>query len=472
MRHRSAVLIALSALLGACANPAGLAPRLQATEPASLATARSLGAQGADWPVADWWTAYGDPQLDRLVERALRDNPGLALAQARIDKARAQAGAVAASDGPQVSANAESSRQRLSGNYIYPPGLAGGYTSINRAALDFGLELDLWGRNRAALDAALGRGRAAEAEAAGTRLALAGAVTQAYLQFDRLHHLRDVAEATVRQREKLQELVRLRQKAGLDSSAETLQAAGSIAAAQAERRALDTQLDAVRHQLAALIGQGPDAGLDLTPPAIAAAAAARLPDSLPADLLGHRPDVVAQRWRVEASQSESTAARAGFYPNINLNAFIGLQSLGLSNLAEGGSRIIGVGPALHLPVFDSGRLRAGLASRHADQDAAIAQYNSTLLGALQEVADALSSWRGAAAEAREQQVALSRYEEAWRLTETRYRAGLTPYTAVLAAETPLLAQRRLSADLRSRQLEASAALARALGGGTLPASLH
>jgi len=472
MRHRSVLLITLSTLLGACASPAGLAPRLQATEPASLATARSLGTPGQDWPVTRWWTTYGDPQLDRLVDRALRDNPGLALAQARIDKARAQAGTLAAIDGPQVSANAESSRQRLSGNYIYPPSLAGGYTSINRAALDFSLELDLWGRNRAALDAALGRGRAAEAEAAGTRLALAGAVTQAYLQFDRLHHLRDVAEATVRQREKLQALVRLRHKAGLDSSAEILQAAGSIAAAQAERRALDTQLDAVRHQLAALVGEGPDAGLTLTPPALSPDAASRLPDSLPADLLGHRPDVVAQRWRVEASQRDSDAARAEFYPNINLNGFIGLQSLGLSNLAEGGSRILGAGPALHLPVFDSGRLRAGLAGRHADQDAAIAQYNATLLGALQEVADALTGWRGAAAEAHAQQQALKRYEEAWQLTETRYRAGLTPYTAVLAAETPLLAQRRLNAELRSRQLEASAALARALGGSAQPASLH
>lgn len=472
MRSRSALLITLSALLGACASPAGLAPRLQATEPTALATARSLGIPGPDWPVASWWTAYGDPQLDRLVDRALRDNPGLALAQARIDKARAQAGALAAIDGPQVSANAESNRQRLSGNYIYPPSLAGGYTSINRAALDFSLELDLWGRNRAALDAALGRSRAAEAEAAGTRLALAGAVTQAYLQFDRLHRLRDVAEATVRQREKLQELVRLRHRAGLDSSAEILQAAGSIAAAQAERRALDTQLEVIRHQLAALVGEGPDAGLALTPPSLAPDAAGRLPDSLPADLLGRRPDVVAQRWRVEASQRDSDAARAEFYPNINLNGFVGLQSLGLSNLAEAGSRIIGVGPALHLPVFDSGRLRAGLAGRHADQDAAIAQYNATLLGALQEVADALTGWRGAAAEAHAQQQALKRYEEAWQLTETRYRAGLTPYTAVLAAETPLLAQRRLNAELRSRQLDASAALARALGGSALPPPLH
>uniref|UniRef100_UPI0035B2EECE TolC family protein n=1 Tax=Zoogloea sp. TaxID=49181 RepID=UPI0035B2EECE len=184
-----------------------------------------------------------------------------------------------------------------------------------------------------------------------------------------------------------------------------------------------------------------------------------------ADLLGRRADIVAQRWRVEAGRQGSAAARAAFYPNVNLGAFVGLQSIGLSKLVESDSRIAGIGPAIHLPIFDNGRLRAGLAARYADEDAAIAQYNATLVDALHDVADQLAAWRGAEAEARDQQAALARYEEAWRLAEIRYRAGLASYTAVLAAETPLLAQRRLSAELRSRRLDASAGLARALGGG-------
>lgn len=466
MRIQSAFLIPLTALLAACASPAGLQPRLHAADPALLAAPQSLAAPEAPWPATDWWAAYGDPQLDRLVDAALRDNPSLGLAQARIDKARALAGGVAAADGLQVGANIESSRQRLPREYIYPPPLAGGYASFNRAALDFSLELDLWGRNRAALDAAIGQARAAESEAAGTRLALAAAVTQSYLQFDRLVRLRDVAGATLRQRERLQELTRLRRDAGLDSRAEVQQAAGGIAAARSELQGLDTQLEAVRHQLAALIGQGPDALRDLAPPRLHAPAAG-LPSQVPADLLGRRPDVVAQRWRVEATRRDSDAARAAFYPNVNLSAFVGVQAIGLSNLAEGGNRILGIGPALHLPIFDSGRLRAGLAGRQAEQDAAVADYNATLLRALQEVADALSAWRGSEAETREQQQALARYEDAWRLIEIRYEAGLAPYTAVLAAETPLLAQRRLAAELHSRRLEASAGLARALGGGAL-----
>ncbi|TYC52453.1 fusaric acid resistance protein, partial [Zoogloea oleivorans] len=222
-----------------------------------------------------------------------------------------------------------------------------------------------------------------------------------------------------------------------------------------------------RNQLAALTGQGPDATLTLTPPALRDLATT-LPGTLRADLLGRRPDVIAQRWRVEASGRDSDAARAEFYPNVNLNAFVGLQSLGLGNLLESSSRMLGVGPAIHLPVFDSGRLRANLASRHAEQDAAIAQYNTTLVDALRDVADQLANWRGADAEGRDQQAAQARYEDAWRLTEVRYRAGLSSYTAVLAAETPLLAQRRLTAELRTRRLEASAGLARALGGGYTP----
>lgn len=460
-------LLPLIAMLTACASPGSLAPQGKAIDPASLAATQSLSAPSGAWPTDTWWSRYGDPQLDRLVSAALHDSPTLALARARLDRAKAQAGMIAANNGLQVSANAEGTQQRLSENYIYPPGVAGSYTSLNRVALDFSLELDFWGRNRAALDAAVGQARAAEAEAAGTRLLLASAVTRAYLQFDRLHQLHAVADATLVQREKLQELVRLRQKAGLETKAEVQQAIGSIAAARAERSALDAQLALVRNQLAALTGQGPDATLALTPPALRDVATT-LPDTLPADLLGRRPDVIAQRWRVEASGRDSDAARAEFYPNVNLNAFVGLQSLGLGNLLESSSRMLGVGPAIHLPVFDSGRLRANLASRHAEQDAAIAQYNTTLVDALRDVADQLANWRGADAEGRDQQAAQARYEDAWRLTEVRYKAGLSSYTAVLAAETPLLAQRRLTAELRTRRLDASAGLARALGGGYTP----
>lgn len=467
MNRHFTPLLPLIVVLAACASPGGLAPQGKAIDPASLTATQSLAAPSGEWPADAWWSRYGDPQLDRLVSAALHDSPTLALARARLERARAQAGMVASNDGLQVSANAEGAQQRLSENYIFPPGVAGSYTSLNRVALDFSLELDFWGRNRAALDAAVGQARAAEAEAAGARLLLASAVTRAYLQFDRLHHLHAVADATLMQREKLQELVRLRQKAGLETKAEVQQAMGSIAAARAERGALDAQIVLVRNQLAALTGQGPDATLTLSPPTLHDSAAT-LPGALPADLLGRRPDVAAQRWRVEASARDSDAARAGFYPNVNLNAFVGLQSLGLGNLFESGSRVLGVGPAFHLPVFDSGRLRANLAGRHADQDAAVAQYNATLVDALRDVADQLASWRGADAEGRDQQAALARYEEAWRLTEVRYKAGLASYTAVLAAETPLLAQRRLTAELRTRRLEASAGLARAIGGGYTP----
>uniref|UniRef100_UPI0035B15B1F TolC family protein n=1 Tax=Zoogloea sp. TaxID=49181 RepID=UPI0035B15B1F len=279
------LLLPLTLTLGACANPAGLAPHGTPRDIASLAAERSLAARpGGDWPTERWWTAYGDPQLDRLVAAALHGSPTLDLVRARLDKARAQAGLVAADDGPQIGANAESVRQRLSGHYIYPPGLAGGEASINRATLDFSLELDFWGRNRAALAAAVGEARAVEAEAASARLLLASAVTRSYLQLDRAHQLRAIADATVVQREKLQALVRVRQQAGLESRSELQQASGSIAAARAERSALDTQLAQLRNQLAALTGQGPDAAQALTAPRLGGGDIT-VPTDLPADLL-------------------------------------------------------------------------------------------------------------------------------------------------------------------------------------------
>jgi outer membrane protein TolC len=173
---------------------------------------------------------------------------------------------------------------------------------------------------------------------------------------------------------------------------------------------------------------------------------------------------------VEAGQDAAEAARAEFYPNVDLTGFVGLQSLGLDQLAKGGSRILGVGPAIHLPVFDQGRLRARLAERFAEQDAAIAQYNQALVTALREVADPLAQWRAAHAETQVRHTALEAQQQAQSLARQRQQAGLSSQLPVLNAQTPILLQQRQLAELRSRQLEASAALNTALGGGYSPAS--
>ena len=186
---------------------------------------------------------------------------------------------------------------------------------------------------------------------------------------------------------------------------------------------------------------------------------------MPADLLGRRADLVAQRWRVDATAKDIEVARAQFYPNVNLVAFVGLSSIGLDRFAESGARTFGAGPALRLPLFEGGRLRAQLDAKRAEADAAIDAYNGTLLRALREVADEVSTLQSLERQQRAQAEATAAADAAYDLAVQRYQAGLGNFLVVLTAQTNVLAQRRAAADLKARHLGAEVALARALGGG-------
>ena len=173
--------------------------------------------------------------------------------------------------------------------------------------------------------------------------------------------------------------------------------------------------------------------------------------------------MVAARWRVEAALRDVAVARTQFYPDINLVGFVGLNALGLDNLLNLGSRILGIGPALRLPLFDGGRLRANLQGRAADADAATAAYNGAVLDAAREVADASASLQSLARQRFEQAQALAATESAYDLALQRYRAGLGSYLVVLSAETGVLAQRQQATDLQAHLLDKQVALTRALG---------
>jgi NodT family efflux transporter outer membrane factor (OMF) lipoprotein len=231
---------------------------------------------------------------------------------------------------------------------------------------------------------------------------------------------------------------------------------------------LDERMALARNQIAALMGAGPDRGQAIARPSGTALASATLPTTVPAELIGRRPDVVAQRWRIEAAGRDIASAKAQFYPNVNLVAFIGLQSLGASNLLAAASGMMGAGPAITLPIFDAGRLRANLAGKDADYDIAVEQYNQTLADAMRDVVDQLASFRSVAAQRAQQAQALATSREAYDLALLRYREGLGNYVQVLSAEQPWLAQQSLDADLRARELELSINLVRALGGGYEP----
>ncbi len=449
-----------------CAALPGASPRASvASTLASLQTIAGTATATTAWPATDWWRAYGDPQLDALIDEALAGSPSLRVATARTRDALARAGVADAARYPQLAAGLTSTRERFSAHGLVPPPYGGDWNSLSELAATLSWDLDLWGANRSAHAAALEEARATDIDAAAARLALSANIAHAYVQLERAFLELDVAKASLKQREQIYALTRQRNAAGIDSRLELKQAESALPATRAGILEIEETIALTRDALAALLGQGPDRGAQIARPAVRALADVAIPANLPADLLGRRPDIAAQRWRIAAAGHRIDSARAAFYPNINLTAIVGFQELGPGAFLAAANRELGAGPALSLPLFDGGRRRANLASKDAGYDLAVEQYNQTLADALREVADELASSRSVDAQRLEQQQALATAAEAYQLALLRYQEGVGNYLQVLTTETELLAEQRLEVELHARAVDLSVSLVRALGGG-------
>lgn len=463
LRLTPAALLILAVLgLSACADMSGIQPR------ATLRDATSLGLPTpASAPLAvdtQWWREFGDAQLNRLVDEALVTSPSLKIVQARLARAQAGAELTHAATGPQLNATLDATRQQYTANGAVPPPLAGTVRESGTAQLSGSWELDFFGKNRAALEAALGNTRAAQADAEAARTLLASNVARSYFQLLRLNEQLGVAHRLLAQRTQALRLVQDRVNAGLDTRLELRQSEGTLPDARLQIETLQEQLTLARNALNALLGQS-NRPLALYLPSLLAIKNIVNEATLPSDLLGRRADIAAARWRVEAATQDVSSARSQFYPNVNLVAFAGFSSIGLDRLLNAGSEQWGVGPALRLPLFDGGRLRANLRGKAADLDLAIESYNTALIDAVREVADQLASRQAINRQQVEQQAAQSFAENAYEIAVQRYEAGLGNYLQVLTAETTVLNQRRQGVDLAARALDTQVALMRALGGG-------
>ena len=447
-------------MLGGCASPGGITPTARTIDAASLAQDTAPAVDVVD----TWWKAFGDPRLDELVDRGLASNPSLATVRLRIVRAGAVADTADAARLPRVDAGLDVTREHYTAQGAFPSPLAGAIRNSGSLLVTGSWELDAFGRQRSVLDAAVGSQRAAEGDYQAARVLLSSNIVRQYVQLARLDDQREVLARSLAQREEILGLTRQRVAAGLDTTVELRQGEGAVPEIRAAIGAVDEQRALARHMLSALSGQGPDALKDWAP-RLAKVALVPLPGALPADLLGRRADVTAARWRVEATTRDLHSARAQFYPSVNLLAFAGFSSIGLGQLVEAGSRQYGFGPALRLPLFDAGRLRANYKGKAADVDSAVEAYNGAVIDALHEAADALTSVQSIEGQLREQALALASAESAYELALQRYRAGLGSYLTVLTAETNVLAQRKTDNDLKARALDSQALLARALGGG-------
>ncbi|SAL65172.1 RND efflux system outer membrane lipoprotein [Caballeronia cordobensis] len=462
---RVGVTLALAAVLAACANYAGIHSDKEMAQPQTYATQQSLPADDGRWPAPDWADQFGDAQLRALLDEALRGSPTLEQARARIAAASAYSETARANAMPQVGASYSWTRQRYSENALVPPPYAGSWQSENRGLLSASYELDLWGKNREALRAAVSQVQASRADAEAVRLALDTSIARSYNQLARLYALRDIAQNEVGERERIVRITAGRIANGLDSEVERKTADADLASSRATLAALEGGIVTTRYQIAALLGEGPDRGLSIERPHLGIGDEVRLPGNLPADLVSRRPDLVAARWRVDSMTHEIKEAKAEFYPDINLSATLGLDAFGFGRLLTAASRTMSAGPAIHLPIFDGGALRAQLKGRYADLDYAVATYNQTLVTALSDVATNLSQIRSTDAQLADASAAQDAAHGAQQLALTQYRAGLANQLTVLNAETNALAAERAVANLKMDRRDQQIALAAALGGG-------
>ena len=459
LRNSFTPLLAAMVLAGCAGLPhKDAAPQLDTAEAGQLVKTGT-----GNWPAAGWWKQFGDEQLDQLIDAALAESPTMAVAQARIQQASAEAGAVAADGGAKLSANAQVSRQLYSKNFIYPPPLAGSWDTSGILELDFSYDFDFWGRNRNELKAALGQRRAAEADAAAAASSLSAAVAKTYFQWQAINTHIATIQQIQGERSKLVDLEKKRVRAGVTAGDTLHPLVADAAAPHQTLTQLETQREEVRYQLQALVGGHHDLGQLAAKPLPPVTAG--LPADAHLDLLSRRPDVAAARDRVESSLSQVESARAAFYPDFSISAFLGLNSLSMGKLLHASSRDAGLTPALHLPLFDAGRLRANLNINRADVTMAVAQYDQAVQTAVADVNDAAVRLAGIERERPSLQQQQDARQHDLDSAAKRAKAGLTDQREVVRDRLSVLALQDQELSRHAAALSAQIDLIKALGGG-------
>ncbi|MDD2722847.1 MAG: efflux transporter outer membrane subunit [Methylovulum sp.] len=430
------------------------------------------------WPHERWWREFGSPELNGLMAIALKDNIGLKVAAARLRQAQALVRVEGARLLPFLDAEMEFENTRLSEHGVFA------VLNHNEAAganivfgqvnpFNFRYEFDFWGKNRAAMDAALGEAAAEKAELAEVLLQLTTAITRSYIKGIALRQQLALAHAMVELRRDLLTMDETRLRLGLDSADQVKQASIELEQVNKREAGLRDLLDIQRNLLARLIGKGPDSTQNLFAGAMISPERIRLPAKLPLELLSQRPDLASALHRAEAATQGVKVAKASFLPTIDLTAFAGVNALrltkGASSLANilfsGSSFSYGIAPGLRLPLFEGGRLRGELSAQRAEYDGAVELYNDTLLHAVQEVADSLSRWRETRSILEAHGRLLSAQQEKLSLAQQRFRSGLDDRRALLAHEHAVLDQEYALKTLNADQLVAMVDLMEALGGG-------
>ena len=472
MKQFKFTAVAMALLLAGCAHMAPDQDVLTKRDAANVQLSADIKLAREGWPEAQWWTAYHDAQLDALIKQALSSNPSLDKAAAQIGRALSGVQRSAAELGMGADLYANANRQRYSGTGLFPAPIGGAYFSEETVRLEARYNFDWWGKNKALIAAAVGQVNAGRAAYAQAEQALSSAIAQSYFRLQgswaRSANLAQMIEA---QGALVQDKAR-RISHGLANADDQRAAETELRLMQKQLAQLDADIGREREALRALLGvDGSAATADANAqvqnlrPCAMATAPHTLPARLGLELLARRPDLQAARWRVQTALSQIDVAKAAFYPDVNLSGSIGLDSISYENLLSAPSRTLFIGPTLTMPLFDSKRLNAELASARSTRNEVIADYNLAVVQAARDVAQGAIQLQGIEQQIAQQQEASASAAAQLHSAQSRLQAGLADNGSVLTARLALLRQQDAGLSLQEMQLLAEVALTNALGGG-------
>ena len=406
-----------------------------------------------------WWTQFGDPALNALIDEAVRANKDLLIASARIDEYAGRLGATRADLFPQLGLGYDAAKQKNTLPGTTSKGIYNSYDTLLSASW----EIDLWGKLRRQDEAARAQLVATEEGRRGVLLSLVAGVASAYVNLRDLDRQLEIASETARTRAASYELFQARYAGGLISILELSQNKSQYDEALARIPVLEQGIAQQENALSILLGRNP--GPIVRGKDIDALVSPVIPEGLPSTLLERRPDLRAAEQQLIAANALIGAARAAYYPSISLTGVFGVASGSLSNLFNGASKIWQYAAAVNLPIFTAGKIGSQVEIAEAQQQQALFSYQKAIQTAFREVNDALIAQDRTRAqlEAQRQQVnSLQEYTDTARL---RYDNGYTSYLEVLDAERGLFQAQLQYAQTQQKLLQAMIDLYKAMGGG-------
>ena len=469
---RCGVAAALVCALSACALIRHDEKPFTTIAPEQIRLADDIHYRSSDWPEQKWWSAYGDPQLDSLIARALATSPTIVTARTRVAQAKSDIDLVRAGTNLQVTALAAVDRERVSANGFLGAystndpliGATGPWYTSGIVGLGASLDIDIWGKQRAQVEAAIGVQNARWAELSAIELELSADVAQLYYGIQTTYQLIDLLQQLHEVAAFAVDAHAARAARGLEPMTQTELARAQLLATERQIVAARGRVKQLRESLRALLGAGPDDLADIRPVQLPVPQAA-LPPTLSYELLARRPDLQAMRWYVQSSFDRIDAAKASFYPSFDIKAFFGVNALHLSDLFTHASQQINIIPGLYLPIFDGGRLNANLENARTGSNMLIAQYNQAVLNAVRDVAVTGSRLQELDDEAKLQAQKIDAVSVAQASAQAHFERGLASRLTAMDARQTVLLERISMLDVDAQRLSQDIAMSKALGGG-------